>query len=69
MYFLENDILFGPAKAANAGGVAVSALEMAQNSSRTTWSFQEVDEKLQEIMKSIYQKVKKLLKNMALQVI
>ncbi len=57
MIFLDNGILFGPAKAANAGGVAVSALEMAQNSSRTAWSFQEVDEKLQDIMKSIYTEV------------
>ena len=52
--YLENDIYFGPAKAANAGGVAVSALEMAQNSSRIAWSFEEVDGKLQNIMKSIY---------------
>lgn len=52
--FLEANILFGPAKAANAGGVAVSALEMAQNSGRSYWSFQEVDEKLHRIMKSIY---------------
>lgn len=52
--FLENNILFGPAKATNAGGVAVSQLEMAQNSMRLKWSFEEVDEKLQEIMKNIY---------------
>lgn len=52
--FLENQILFAPAKAANAGGVAVSALEMAQNSMRLSWSFQEVDAKLHEIMISIY---------------
>ena len=52
--FLENGILFGPAKAANAGGVAVSALEMAQNSSRNAWTFKEVDEKLHEIMTNIY---------------
>ncbi|MEO4052915.1 NADP-specific glutamate dehydrogenase [Solibacillus sp. CAU 1738] len=52
--FLAADILFGPGKAANAGGVAVSALEMAQNSGRNYWSFQEVDEKLHRIMKSIY---------------
>lgn len=56
--FLENDIYFGPAKAANAGGVAVSALEMAQNSSRVAWSFNEVDTKLQEIMKDIYNESK-----------
>lgn len=54
--FLENKILFGPAKAVNAGGVAVSALEMAQNSMRLAWSFEEVDEKLMNIMKNIYQK-------------
>ncbi|NEU32586.1 NADP-specific glutamate dehydrogenase [bacterium LRH843] len=53
--FLENDILFGPAKAANAGGVAVSALEMAQNGMRASWTFEEVDAKLKEIMKNIYQ--------------
>jgi len=52
--FLENNILFGPAKAVNAGGVAVSALEMAQNSTRIKWTFDEVDEKLQEIMRDIY---------------
>lgn len=52
--FLDAGVLFGPAKAANAGGVAVSALEMAQNSSRSYWSFQEVDEKLHKIMKAIY---------------
>ncbi|MBY0097506.1 NADP-specific glutamate dehydrogenase [Mesobacillus maritimus] len=53
--FLENKVLFGPAKAANAGGVAVSALEMSQNSMRLTWTFEEVDQKLQNIMKNIYQ--------------
>lgn len=53
--FLNNQVLFGPAKAANAGGVAVSALEMAQNSMRISWSFEEVDAKLHEIMKNIYQ--------------
>lgn len=52
--FLRNSVLFGPAKAANAGGVAVSALEMAQNSSRISWTFEEVDEKLQQIMMNIY---------------
>ncbi|WP_142247862.1 NADP-specific glutamate dehydrogenase [Alkalihalobacterium alkalinitrilicum] len=53
--FLEADVLFGPAKAANAGGVSVSALEMAQNSMRLSWTFEEVDAKLHEIMKNIYQ--------------
>lgn len=52
--FLKNDILFAPAKAANAGGVAVSVLEMAQNSARLSWTFEEVDEKLREIMTTIY---------------
>ncbi|MFC0557560.1 NADP-specific glutamate dehydrogenase [Halalkalibacter alkalisediminis] len=52
--FLNNDILFAPAKAANAGGVSVSALEMAQNSSRLSWTFEEVDAKLQDIMINIY---------------
>ncbi|MFS0863101.1 NADP-specific glutamate dehydrogenase [Fredinandcohnia sp. 179-A 10B2 NHS] len=52
--FLSNHVLFGPAKAVNAGGVAVSALEMAQNSMRLSWSFEEVDQKLHEIMSSIY---------------
>ncbi|MGT2935554.1 NADP-specific glutamate dehydrogenase [Streptococcus castoreus] len=55
-YFQKADVLFGPAKAANAGGVAVSALEMAQNSSRLSWSFEEVDRKLYEIMAGIYEK-------------
>lgn len=52
--FHENKVLFGPAKAANAGGVAVSALEMSQNSMRYSWSFHEVDDKLHGIMKNIY---------------
>lgn len=52
--YLSNDIYFGPAKAANAGGVAVSALEMAQNSQRLAWSFEEVDNKLNDIMINIY---------------
>ncbi|MHA0856910.1 NADP-specific glutamate dehydrogenase [Paenibacillus sp. CMAA1364] len=52
--FLENGILFGPAKAANAGGVAVSALEMSQNSMRLAWTFEQVDNKLHEIMIDIY---------------
>ena len=53
--FLERRILYGPGKAANAGGVAVSALEMAQNSMRITWSRKEVDERLQGIMRSIHE--------------
>lgn len=52
--FLERKILFGPGKAANAGGVAVSGLEMSQNSMRLQWTPQEVDEKLQSIMINIH---------------
>lgn len=52
--FLENGVVFGPGKAANAGGVATSGLEMTQNSLRYPWTFDEVDSKLKEIMKSIY---------------
>lgn len=52
--FQENGTLFAPAKAANAGGVAVSSMEMAQNSQRINWSAEEVDEKLQEVMREIY---------------
>ncbi len=52
--FQEAGILFGPAKAANAGGVATSGLEMTQNSERIYWSREEVDEKLQSIMKNIF---------------
>lgn len=52
--FQSNGVMFGPAKAANAGGVACSALEMSQNSMRLSWTFEEVDEKLKNIMKNIY---------------
>ena len=52
--FLDSGVLFGPAKAANAGGVATSALEMSQNSMRLTWTFEEVDVKLKNIMVNIY---------------
>ncbi len=52
--YFENNMLFGPAKAANAGGVAVSGLEMSQNSERLSWTFEEVDGKLKNIMKSIF---------------
>ena len=52
--FQANGVLFGPAKAANAGGVATSGLEMSQNSLRLSWTFQEVDEKLHGIMTNIY---------------
>ena len=52
-YLLKNGILFAPGKASNAGGVATSALEMSQNSERLSWTFEEVDEKLQGIMVNI----------------
>ncbi|MFJ5717111.1 NADP-specific glutamate dehydrogenase [Neobacillus sp. NPDC093127] len=52
--FLNSEVLFGPGKAANAGGVAVSALEMAQNSAKLSWSFEKVDAKLHHIMINIY---------------
>ncbi len=52
--YLDNKILYGPAKAANAGGVAVSGLEMSQNSLRLSWTREEVDARLQGIMKSIH---------------
>ncbi|PKM78689.1 MAG: NADP-specific glutamate dehydrogenase [Firmicutes bacterium HGW-Firmicutes-15] len=52
----DNGVLFAPAKAANAGGVAVSALEMSQNSMRYSWTFEEVDAKLKDIMINIYKK-------------
>ena len=53
-YFLENKVLLAPGKAANAGGVATSALEMSQNSMRYFWTFEEVDNKLERIMKNIF---------------
>lgn len=56
-YLQKNGVLFGPAKAANAGGVAVSALEMSQNSERLSWTFDEVDTMLQRIMKDIFTKL------------
>ncbi len=53
-YLQENGVYFAPGKAANAGGVATSALEMSQNSQRLSWTFAEVDEKLHDIMINIY---------------
>jgi glutamate dehydrogenase (NADP+) len=52
--FLEAGVLFGPGKAANAGGVATSALEMQQNASRDSWSFETTEERLSEIMHGIH---------------
>lgn len=60
--FLESNVLFGPAKAANAGGVAVSGLEMSQNSMRYGWTFEEVDDKLKQIMQNIYKSVSETAK-------
>ena len=55
-HLMENGVLFGPAKAANAGGVAVSGLEQSQNALRLSWSREEVNEKLLGIMKDIHAK-------------
>lgn len=55
--YFENKMLYGPAKASNAGGVATSGLEMTQNSMRLSWTFEEVDEKLHSIMVSIFKSV------------
>ncbi|MHC9840684.1 NADP-specific glutamate dehydrogenase, partial [Corynebacterium diphtheriae] len=52
--YRERGIHFGPGKAANAGGVATSALEMQQNASRDSWSFEYADQRLHEIMKGIF---------------
>ncbi|KAJ3449449.1 nadp-specific glutamate dehydrogenase 1-related [Anaeramoeba flamelloides] len=57
--YMSSQILYGPAKAANAGGVAVSGLEMSQNSLRMNWTREEVDEKLQNIMKNIFNSTQK----------
>ena len=54
---MDGGVMFVPGKAANAGGVATSALEMSQNSERLSWSFEEVDEKLHGIMKNIYKSI------------
>ena len=56
-YLQENGVLFAPGKASNAGGVATSALEMSQNSQRLSWTFDEVDSKLQGIMENIFANV------------
>ncbi|NMA25581.1 MAG: NADP-specific glutamate dehydrogenase [Clostridiales bacterium] len=56
-YFLENKIVFAPGKASNAGGVACSGLEMSQNSMRLSWTFEEVDRRLKDIMVNIYRNV------------
>jgi len=56
--FIANKILFGPGKASNAGGVAVSGLEMSQNNMRLSWTREEVDKRLQQIMKDIHKQCK-----------
>lgn len=53
-YLIEQGVIYGPGKAANAGGVATSGLEMCQNSARLSWTFEDVDKKLEEIMKNIF---------------
>ena len=56
-YLQQNKVIFAPGKAANAGGVATSALEMSQNSERLSWTFDEVNEKLEQIMINIYHNI------------
>jgi glutamate dehydrogenase (NADP+) len=53
--FISSGILYGPGKAANAGGVATSALEMQQNATRDAWTFDETDSRLQQIMKNVHE--------------
>jgi len=65
--FQKNNVLFGPAKAANAGGVATSGLEMSQNSLRLSWTAEEVDERLKEIMKGIYRNASSAAKEFGLE--
>lgn len=65
-YFQENNVLVAPGKAANAGGVATSALEMTQNSMRDAWTFEEVDKKLESIMINIFNQIQKAEKEYSL---
>ncbi len=60
--FIKNKVLYGPGKAANAGGVAVSGLEMSQNAQHTNWTRQEVDSRLKDIMKAIHTQVSEAAK-------
>ena len=53
-YLMQHGVIFSPGKASNAGGVAVSGLEMTQNAEHLSWTFEEVDNKLKDIMKSIF---------------
>ncbi len=66
-YFKKNNVVIAPSKAVNAGGVAVSALEMSQNSMRLSWSAQEVDEKLHGIMVTIYNNVSSAAKEFGME--
>lgn len=66
-YLQDNNVLFGPGKASNAGGVATSALEMAQNSQRLSWTFEEVDGKLKTIMENIFANVDEAAKTYGLE--
>ncbi|MCL2884195.1 MAG: NADP-specific glutamate dehydrogenase [Oscillospiraceae bacterium] len=65
-YLQKNGVLFAPGKASNAGGVATSALEMSQNSERLSWSFEEVDSKLKDIMENIFAKADEASKRFGL---
>ena len=56
-YLQSHGVMFAPGKAANAGGVATSALEMSQNSERISWTFEKVDAKLKDIMVNIYHNI------------
>ena len=62
-YFIENKVLYGPAKAANAGGVMVSGFEMSQNSMRLSWTFEEVDKKLKTQMENIFLEINECAKH------
>ncbi|WP_049155341.1 NADP-specific glutamate dehydrogenase [Corynebacterium aurimucosum] len=66
-YFVESGIAFAPGKAANAGGVATSALEMQQNASRDSWSFEHTDQRLHEIMSNIFRNIDKTSKEYGLE--
>ena len=66
-YFLNNNVAFAPGKAANAGGVATSALEMQQNASRDSWSFDYTDQRLHDIMSNIFKNIDKTSKEYGLE--
>ena len=68
-YFIENKVVYGPAKAANAGGVATSGLEMTQNSIRLSWTSEEVDNKLKDIMVNIFKTFMKLPRTLIMNLI